>query len=219
MAGVDFWNSATIAAIPLAGVFGGFTAQTFIAGRNVYINSITAERSKWIDKLRYNLAAFRAAIDALRVRRAFLARNKGASSLTDKDIFEITERIDTFSATLQLQLNPSGPIDGNVAALVIGLRRFHAVEGPTLNKVEELLIEHSQWLLKAEWEKVKWEARGWTWRWLHRHDSRNRLADYRKWVASYGAIRPALASLKQAADHPPFDKLPSSDDKNTTGGA
>ena len=36
-----------------------------------------------------------------------------------------------------------------------------------IDKADKLLISHSQWLLKAEWEKVKFEARGPLYRWLH----------------------------------------------------
>lgn len=64
-----------------------------------------------------------------------------------------------------------------------------------VDKADKLLISHSQWLLKAEWEKVKFEARGPFYRWFHRHDAKNRTAEYAAWAANDGDLAEVMAII------------------------
>lgn len=180
----NFWQSVALALVPLGGVVGGFVAQTLIAGRNVYINSITAERSKWLDKLRINLSAYYSLSASVAYRR------RTFPSITDSEIrkkqisdrFVDLEKLEERASLLRLQLNPKGIIDGNVLSIIEHLQAHQDRDGDDLSKLRDLLLSHAQWLLKAEWEKVKWEAGGAVHRHLHKADEGAKLDQYEKWV-------------------------------------
>ncbi len=79
--------------------------------------------------------------------------------------------MDELSPLIKLQLNPFGEIDRNIVNLLDRLASRAAPlltdnsDPETLFTADKLLIEHSRWLLKAEREKVKSEAR-WTMPWV-----------------------------------------------------
>jgi hypothetical protein len=183
---LSFWQTVGVALIPLGGVVGGFVAQTLIAGRNVYINSITAERSKWLDKLRINLSAYYSLSASITYRQRTLA------AITDDDIrkqqvagrYTDLEKLEERASLLRLQLNPQGDIDGNVLAIIEALQAHQDHKGPDIPALRELVISHAQWLLKAEWEKVKWEAGGFFYRKAHEEDEQQLIKKYKEWVAS-----------------------------------
>ena len=145
------------------------------ASKSVYISSITAERSKWIDKLRNNLAAFSSTVAQVRLRVT--------PGVPDQAVLvrETLERQNDLAALIQLQLNPRGAIDENILKIVetICIRTDTPVE--LIQRADDALISHSQWLLKAEWEKVKFEARGPIYRFLHRTDEAQLIRDYDLW--------------------------------------
>lgn len=145
--------AATISAavIAVCGViFSAFSA--FVTGRkSVYISSVTAERSKWIDKLRSNIAKL------LQVC-ASINNETPSSQPYDKKRNEADHLISLIS----LQLNPADEdgIDQNLIAhlrILVNASRKSAEE---FRKEEEKFVRHSQFMLKEEWEKVKSEARG-----------------------------------------------------------
>jgi hypothetical protein len=62
---------------------------------------------------------------------------------------------------IYLQLNPFGLIETNVAKILKKMPSLaEKKDGKELREADDLLIAHSRWLLKAEWEKVKYEASG-----------------------------------------------------------
>lgn len=164
----------------------GASIAYLIAARNVYINSITAERSKWIDTLRKNLAAYSSAIAHTQLRFAGPEENRTAS------IQEKLEEINELASLIQLQLNPRGPIDKNVLRIVESIVIQKSQNLPLIQKADDLLISHSQWLLKAEWEKVKYEARGMVYRALHRGDESRFVERYERWSMA----QPSIESLR-----------------------
>jgi hypothetical protein len=145
--------TATIAAafIALCGViFAAFSA--FVTGRrSVYISSVTAERSKWIEKLRSNIA------ELLQVCAAINNQKEN-----DKPYDEKRNQADGLISLISLQLNPADE-DGIDKNLITHLRILvDAAEKNSCFRAEEAkFIRHSQFMLKEEWEKVKSEARGW----------------------------------------------------------
>ena len=153
-----------------------------IAARNVYISTVTAERSKWIDKLRSNLAAYSAAIAHAQLRIVGEQENQVVL------VREKLEQINDLAALIQLQLNPRGVIDLNILKLVetITIRRTTSVK--LIQRADDQLIAHSQWLLKAEWEKVKFEARGPLYRLWHWRQERRSLEEYRTWCKELDAV-------------------------------
>jgi hypothetical protein len=140
----------TAAFIALCGViFAAFSA--FVTGRrSVYISSVTAERSKWIDKLRSNIA------DLLQLCAAINNEQKNMPAYDEK-----RNKADGLIAIISLQLNPLDE-DGIDKNLIAHLRILvDAAQKDSGFRTEEAkFVRHSQFMLKEEWEKVKSEARG-----------------------------------------------------------
>lgn len=180
-------------------LFAGFlaaTAATFgalaslvVSGRTVYINSVTAERSRWIEKLRANIGKLSTAIIYLHITMNAESLDDRSKDMVHAKTLELLEAV----SSLGLQLNPNGVIDGNVLKIVELV--INAVEDKNhLDEAHVLLMTHSRWLLKEEWEKVKAEASGplsklW-WRWK----KSLRLRRYRKYAAAEGNIQRVLGS-------------------------
>lgn len=131
-------------------IFSAFSA--FVTGRrSVYISSVTAERSKWIEKLRSNIA------ELLQVCAAI-----NNETTSDKAYNENRNKADGLISLISLQLNPADEdgIDKNlIAHLGILVAAADNPEGE-FRKEEKKFVRHSQFMLKEEWEKVKSEARG-----------------------------------------------------------
>mgnify|MGYP003109929006 CR=1 FL=1 len=146
--------AATIGAaiIAVCGVIlSAFSA--FVTGRrSVYISSVTAERSKWIEKLRSNIA------ELLQVCAAINNDRQCSKSYDDK-----RNKADGLIALISLQLNPADKdgIDKNLIAHLKILVEATEKPGAEFRKEEKKFVRHSQFMLKEEWEKVKTEARGW----------------------------------------------------------
>lgn len=185
--------SIAVGSIALIGAVSGIVTSYIVAGRSVYINSITAERSKWIEKLRTNIAAYSGGLAAVtfKTKTADFIKNRD-------DIIALRDQLDVLNenaAKIQLQLNPWGEIDNNIMAIIgaIIIRKTTATE--LVDRADKLLIEHSQWLLKAEWEKVKFEARSPIYRLTLCCSAWIRRRNYNKWVATKGAIDGIVAEF------------------------
>ncbi len=136
------------AIIALFGVLISLIVSLYVSQKAVFINSVTVERSKWIDKLRENLAEF------LRTCSSILLE-------TDKQSPEFKEKqskADGLIALIKLQLNPNDEIDGNIIEF-LGKLPEAAEKGENYRKLENKFIGHCQFLIKEEWEKVKSEAK------------------------------------------------------------
>jgi hypothetical protein len=73
----------------------------------------------------------------------------------------LVEKTNMFISLIRLQLNPFGEIDKNILTILARMPALaQSPDGQKLRVADDLLIKHSQWLLKAEWEKVKAETRG-----------------------------------------------------------
>ncbi|WP_141135719.1 hypothetical protein [Cereibacter sphaeroides] len=146
--------AATVSAaiIAVCGViFSAFSA--FVTGRrSVYISSVTAERSKWIEKLRSNIAE---------LLQLCAVINNDTKTRLDYD--EKRNKADGLISLISLQLNPAdeGGIDENLIAHLRILVKATEKSGEEFREEEEKFVRHSQFMLKEEWEKVKTEARGW----------------------------------------------------------
>lgn len=146
--------TATISAaiIAVCGViFSAFSA--FVTGRrSVYISSVTAERSKWIEKLRSNIA------ELLQVCAAINNETQSSQTYDEK-----RNKADGLISLISLQLNPADEdgIDKNLIAHLRVLVDTAEKSGDEFRKEEKKFVRHSQFMLKEEWEKVKAEARGW----------------------------------------------------------
>ncbi len=125
--------------------------------KTIFINTVTAERIKWIGKLRENISDF----CGLSYHWVFTEiENQEKSN-------EIIKQIDKLRMMIKLQLNPDGPLDIRLMGLIDEIVRLAVPPGiPDLEefrgrfkeKINEM-IQTGQLLLKAEWEKVKEESK------------------------------------------------------------
>lgn len=111
----------------------------------------------------------------------------------------LISEVDELNPLIKLQLNPFGVIDRNIANLLDKLA-LQADKGLTttycdpekLYKADKLLVEHSRWLLKAEWEKVKsevrWSIRIWCLRNHAEEQERDYLDRYREFACGEGRL-------------------------------
>jgi hypothetical protein len=170
-----------IAAIALIGVIFTAIVSFLVSRRATYLNTVTTERSKWIDKLRDNISRLIAqarAIDVLLYRSDEFQQSKEYDTATNKIVPTM--------ALIRLQLNPDGKIDKNILALMTAIQSH--VGRQDYQNLERLFVRHVQWLLKEEWEKVKFEARGWFGRLWAAYKLWRRKAAYAKFCSNEGAI-------------------------------
>lgn len=172
----------------IAATFGAL-ASLLVSGRTVYINSVTAERSRWIEKLRGNIGKLSTALIYLHLSIKAKELDDSSKDRLQAKTVELLEAI----SELGLQLNPNGLIDGNVLRIVELI--INAVEDQKrLDEAHTLLMTHSRWLLKEEWEKVKAEASGPVSKLWWRYKRFLRLRSYRKYAANEGNIKRVLGS-------------------------
>lgn len=181
---------ASFASVAVVSAIIGAITSFLVSGRSVYINSITSERSKWIDRLRNNIALYSAANSQLALR---LLNSEPEHKM--KMVAEKLEEINQIASTIQLQLNPWGEIDRNVLAMVEGFVVRERTPIGLIQAGDDLLIRHSQWLLKAEWEKVKYEASGPIRRIAIRAKAWGRIRRYRTWCKGEGNLQDVLKAF------------------------
>jgi hypothetical protein len=144
--------------IALAGVALSAFVSVLISRKSTYINSVTAERAKWIANLRNNISEYSGTLAYV----AYKLHHDNAEYVVSSAAEDVLKRMEILETTIKLQLNPNAKIDANIIALLDSISFL--VEGgpsaPKYAKADQLLVRHTQWLLKEEWEKVKYEARG-----------------------------------------------------------
>jgi hypothetical protein len=181
------WPVIIAAVIAFLGVVISATISLSISRRASYLTSVTAERSKWIDKLRNNIADLLGLCAFMYYKRTYDTSFKYGQS-PDPD--ELRQKVETLVATIRLQLNPEGTIDQNMIEILKHIV-FLADRGKNAGFVAQwLLTRHSQWLLKEEWETVKSEAAGW-WR------RRGIAVKRRQRARAYGVFCGGEGSLKE----------------------
>ena len=122
------------------------------ARRTTFINTVTAERVKWIENLRTNISEF------CGLTYTWCASN--IEGTEEKN--EILKKIDVLRHHIRLQLNPdpSATLDREIEKLIAEVPYLtHQTQQDELKIAINNLIETSQTLLKEEWEKVKLESK------------------------------------------------------------
>lgn len=178
------------AAIALVGVLFSALVSAVVARRGTYIATVTAERSKWIDSLRSNISEALGTASYLHG----LIVEEGVEAVDEEDN-ELLRRTAVLLATIRLQLNPLGEIDANIILLLRAMPARVRRDDDTYDNFEMLLIRHSQWLLKEEWEKVKYESRGLSRFLIEPLKRYRRLRKYRFFCRNDGALPTWVTNL------------------------
>jgi tRNA U38,U39,U40 pseudouridine synthase TruA len=135
----------------LLGVYN--TVQNYrTSRRTTFINTVTSERVKWIDKLRETVSTFCGTAHYWRFSTV-----RGSQEQKQK-----IEEIDKLRHLIVLQLNPKGSLDREIEGLVgeiVSMTSGHipASDDEYRQKMDRL-THATQDLLKAEWEKAKEES-------------------------------------------------------------
>jgi hypothetical protein len=122
--------------------------------KTAFINTVTSERVKWLEKLRHNISSF-----------AGLTHTWTRNSCTPDEAREIQKEIDKLRYLIRLQLNPKEKngepnVDKRIEKLIADIPNLtDESQREKLDLAMEKLIIDSQELLKNEWEKVKKEAK------------------------------------------------------------
>lgn len=175
------------AIIALIGVvLSAFVAFT-VSKRSAYITAVTAERSKWIDKLRGNIADLLGVCGAIHMALPDKTSDKALTKRQDAD---------RLIALITLQLNPNDKsgIDLNLIELLAKAVDSSEKDDNTYRTFERRFVRHAQFLLKEEWEKVKSEAKGTMLAWLTGagRKRRKRAKQYREFCEAEKAPRPPV---------------------------
>lgn len=118
--------------------------------RTAFINTVTAERVKWLGTLRENISTF-----------CGLTYTWQSSKLEGKpEEHSVLLQIDKLRHLIRLQLNPGGAYDKRIEELIAHIPQLtDQSKEAELKKALNELVEVSQKLLKDEWEKVKEESK------------------------------------------------------------
>jgi len=118
--------------------------------KTIFINTVTSERVKWLDKLRANISNYTGLADT------FTRMKKDDYELGIKILDEMSK----LQNLIKLQLSPNEDnVDGKIQyALESIFDKSVKYDRETLKTEIDNLIVLSQKLLKIEWEKVKNES-------------------------------------------------------------
>jgi len=180
-----FVSIIALSGVLISAIIGGLIA--FVTSRRaLYINSVTVERSKWIEKLRTNLSEYPSIAHAVFYEASKAINHDGPLNLST-EYFLLLRELQKMKSLLKLQLNPNGMIDRNIILIIDRIYDLARAStfGPELAGAELLLVLHAQFLLKAEWEKVKSEARSSWWCDIKQSKSDH---DYDEFILKEGAI-------------------------------
>ena len=137
----------------LLGVFNAFYNYRN-SKKTSFINTVTAERVKWLQNVRENISNF-----------CSLTLNWSEETDTDK---KLSQELDKLIYLIQLQLNPDGETDKEIVSLINETKKqlyprqniANQIKArKELNRILEKLVEVSQRMLKEEWDKVKDESK------------------------------------------------------------
>lgn len=118
--------------------------------RTTFVNTVTAQRIKWIEQLRQDISSF----SGLTYHWCYRKPDDPEESR------KIVQEIDRLRHVIRLRLNPAGEHDREIERLLEEIPN-HTSSPNAVAKLLEDLTKATQSLLKEEWEKVKQEsARG-----------------------------------------------------------
>lgn len=146
-------NKIALAGVLLTFLLGFYNliVNRTLKNRTQFVDTITAERIKWLEKIRIDISRFSGLT-------SFWVKNlRDASS---EDSKEVLKEIDILRVMIKLRLNPKGTYDKEIMDLLDEIPQLtNQIDMSLLNKKLEQLTTLSQKLLKEEWEKVKKESK------------------------------------------------------------
>ena len=145
----DIFYIVGIAATFLIGL-GNIIYNIYINRRTTYINSVTAERVKWINALRENVSKY-----------AGLTYNWVISEVKEEsdESKEILKEIDRLRILIQLQINPKEKLGKKIISWIDTISSHtHESQKEKLKQDLKGMVADVQELLKEEWDKVKDES-------------------------------------------------------------
>jgi hypothetical protein len=152
---VEFKDIAIISGVVVTFILGigNLIYNVIFNRRTAFINTVTSERVKWIGKLRENISNYVGWTHYWFVSKRDVDPQKLEDILRDL-------RVLRYHITLQLNPKPDAMIDHKIMQLVKDIPDIASQPDATalLNSLDELIAEGQQ-LLKAEWDKVKLEAK------------------------------------------------------------
>ena len=134
-----------------------FITITFILGvanwvhsrKTAFINTVTSERVKWINKLRENVSEF-----------CGLTHHWVQTDLSETEANSTLKEIDKLRIYIKLQLNRDDPVDQDLIRIIDKIPEYtHESQKEKLKELINAAVVSTQNLLKVEWERVKLEAK------------------------------------------------------------
>lgn len=115
-----------------------------------FINTVTAQRILWLEKMRQDVATF-----------VGLTHTWAMSGMVGKDAEPaMLKEIDRLRHVIRLRLNPDDSTDVEIASLIKEISDLtHEFQHEELLATLEKLTVATQKMLKAEWDKVKRESK------------------------------------------------------------
>ncbi len=118
-----------------------------VARRATFINTVTSERVKWIAKVRNDVSTLCSLCDQWMLHR------------TQDSTPELQRKIEQMRNEIRLQLNPNDIEDQDIERLLARLPSWtNSMTPEEYWKLQALLVDATQAMLKREWDKVKDEA-------------------------------------------------------------
>ncbi len=143
------WEVLAIIVTFLLGI-GNLFYNWRINKRTTFINSVTAERIKWIHSLRESISTFCG-------KTYYWVMTP---DLPPDESQNIIKQIDKLRMLIKLQLNPNGSHDSEIIRLLDEIPLYtQPTNSETIKRLIQDMINTSQLLLKEEWGKVKEESK------------------------------------------------------------
>lgn len=145
----DYIYAAGILVTLVLGIW-NFVQNHRASRKTSFINTVTAQRVKWLEQIRQDVARFVGLTHHWR-----LSETEGSE--TEK---ELLQEIDQLRYVIRLRLNPHDTPDRKIADLVKKIPDLtHESKHDELFQALEDLTAATQDMLKDEWEKVKAESK------------------------------------------------------------
>ncbi|MCW3071114.1 MAG: hypothetical protein JWO44_1004 [Bacteroidetes bacterium] len=146
----------TIAGITLTFIIGltGLVISLLNSKKTIFINSVTASRTKWIETVRNSISEF-----------CGLTLYLSITPLRDSERNEIIQKINRLRFIINLQLNRNDSFDKRLIKnidMIVDLTNSTQLQEPEKETIKNKIIELvslTQDLLKLEWEGVKEETK------------------------------------------------------------